>query len=588
MLKLAGYSTKTLHWREATVKSPRTKTKRRSITDCIVGAKSKDPMIELLNQNALLALFIVTSVGIGIGRLRFAGIQLGVSAVLFAGLLVGALATELEVPPFLSQLGLIVFLYAVGLSNGASFFRSLQNNRNRQLEFILLSLTLPLLMIVGAALLLGLTDEQAAGIYSGGETNTAALAAVIDLITASFPAERLSDSVAAVVVGYSLAYPAGVLCRLIPISIMERIWQIDYRAEAHALREIYPVGHEIVNHAIEVSNEGVLQRPLRELQREYGWDVVFGRHYHGETAVLSTGETLFERGDVIIVVGEAEKAEQAVRDLGRLAGNQLLDDQSVFLKRRVFVSNPDVVGQPLAALNLKETYGALITRVRRGDVDVVATPDTILELGDRVRIMAPRQEIDRLVDLFGDSYVQVSQVNLLPFGLGISLGLLLGMVTFSLPSGFAFRLGFAGGPLVVALVLGALRRTGPIVWTLPYSANQTLQQVGLILLLAGIGLSSGGTLAQSFAGSEAVVLLGTAALVVLFDMFVSLIIGYKLFRIPFSLLVGMLASQPAVLGYINEKSQTALPQIGFSTALPLNIILKVAFAQILLLILSRF
>lgn len=545
-------------------------------------------MIELLNHNVLFALFVVMSVGIAAGRIRFAGIQLGVSAVLFAGLAIGAFATELEVPPFLSQLGLIVFLYAVGLSNGASFFRTLRNNRNRQLEFILLSLTLPLMMTIGAALLLGLSDEEAAGIYSGAETNTAALAAVIDLITASFPAQRLSDSVAAVVVGYSLAYPAGVLCRLIPISLMERVWRIDYAAEAYALRDVYPVGHDIVNRAIEVQNAKMLQRPLRELQREYEWDVVFGRLYQGETAVLSTGDTLFDRGDVIIIVGEQEKADRAVNELGRLADKQFLDDQSVYVKRRVFVSNPDVVGQPLAALNLKEKYGALVTRVRRGDIDVVATPETILELGDRVRIMAPRLELDELVELFGDSYVQVSQVNLLPFGLGIALGLLLGTFTFSLPSGFAFRLGFAGGPLVVALILGALRRTGPVVWTLPYSANQTLQQVGLILLLSGIGLSSGGTLAQSFAGREAAVLLGTAAIVILFDTFVMIFVGYRLFRIPFSLLAGMIASQPAVLGYVSDKSKTALPQIGFSTALPLNIILKVAYAQALLLILSRF
>ncbi|MEM7331869.1 MAG: TrkA C-terminal domain-containing protein [Chloroflexota bacterium] len=546
-------------------------------------------MIELLNQNGLLALFVVMTIGIGFGRIRIWGIQLGVSAVLFAGLFVGALATELVVPAFISQLGLIIFLYAIGLSNGANFFRSLQNNRNRQLEFILFSLTLPMVLIIGAALLLGLSDEQAAGIYSGAETNTAALAALIDLITASYPLAELDQSLTAVVVGYSLAYPAGVLCRLIPISMMERFWRIDYQAEAYALRDVYPVGHEIVNRAILVTNKEMTNRSLRELQRVHRWDVVFGRLYQGETAVLSTGDTQLSLGDVIIIVGEQEKADQAVADMGENAAEQFLIDTSVYVKRRLFVSNPNSVGQPLAALDLKEKHGALVTRVRRGDIDVVANQETILELGDRVRVLAPRDEMPRLVDLFGDSYVAVSQVNLLPFGLGIAIGLLLGTITFSLPtSGFAFRLGFAGGPLVVALILGSLRRTGPIVWTLPYSANQTLQQVGLILLLAGIGLGSGGTLAESFQGSEALTVLGTAVVIVFFDMLMSLFIGYKLFKIPFSLLVGMLSSQPAVLGYVSEKAQTALPQIGFSSALPLNIILKVAYAQILLIILSRF
>lgn len=543
-------------------------------------------MIELLNNNALLALFVVMSIGIALGGISIWGIRLGVSAVLFMGLLIGALTPTLDIPAFIPQLGLIIFLYAIGLSNGANFFRSLQTNNNRQIQFILLSLLLPLVFILGATVWLNINPAEAAGVFSGVGTNTAALAAVIDLISASFPAESLNDALADVVVGYSLAYPAGVLCRLIAISMMERFWQIDYDAEAYALRDVYPVGREIVNRAIEITNNGVIERPLRELQRQFEWDVVFGRLYQKETAVLATGETNFNLGDVVIIVGEREKADQAVVDLGRLADGQFLDDQSVYVKRRVFVSNPDTVGQPLATLDLKEKYGAIVTRVRRGDVDLVANQETILELGDRVRVMAPKEEMNRVVDLFGDSYVSVSQVNLLPFSLGISLGLLVGMVTFSLPSGFAFQLGFAGGPLVVALILGALRRTGPIVWTLPYAANQTLQQIGLVLLLAGIGLRSGGELAESFAGPEALVLLGTAVAIVLLELFISLILGYKVFKIPFSLLIGMVASQPAVVGYVTSKSKSALPQIGYSMALPLNIILKVAFAQLILFILG--
>lgn len=545
-------------------------------------------MSDLLQQNPLLTLFFVTTLGIALGRIQIMGVQLGVSAVLFVGLLVGSQIPTLEVPSLIPQMGLVVFVYAIGVGNGASFFRSLQQSGRKQIGFIFFFLTVPVLIVAGLTAVFALEPSAAAGMYAGSATNTAAFAGLIDLIGETFGNGTATDATVAVVIGYSLGYPIGVIGRMLPIAIMERMWQIDYRAEAHALRDVYPVGGEIINQVITVSNTAVVDRPLREIQREHEFDVLFGRIWRNNEITFSNGDTLLKQGDIIAIAGEREKANRVVELFGEPGPADLLNDQTIYIKRRVFVSNPDVVGKPIAALDLKEQYGGLITRVRRGDTDLLAGRDTVLELGDRVRVLSRRTDMPAIVDLFGDSYAAVSQVNLLSFGLGLTIGLLLGMVTFSLPGGFAFRLGFAGGPLVVALMLGALRRTGPIVWTLPYSTNQTLQQLGLILLLSGIGVRSGTTLGNNFDGGNSLTLILAALIVVVGTMFLSLFVGYKLLKLPFGVVAGMLASQPAVLSYVSDRANNPLPQIGFSMALPIGVIMKVAYAQLLLLLLHRF
>ena len=205
------------------------------------------------------------------------------------------------------------------------------------------------------------------------------------------------------------------------------------------------------------------------------------------------GYRQLKEGDLLTVAGSPEELQELTAMLGKRAEVELSHDRKVYDTHRVFVSNPDVAGQSIASLNLVEKYQAVITRVRRGDVDLLARGDTVLELGDRIRFVARIKDVPKLFTYFGDSYHALSQIDLLSFGLGMAMGLLLGMISFQLPGGISFKLGFAGGPLIVALILGSLRRTGPIVWSLPYSANLTLRQVGLILLLASVGVRSGHT-----------------------------------------------------------------------------------------------
>lgn len=535
-------------------------------------------MIDLLHENPLLLLFMVTAIGYAVGQIRLFNIQLGVAAVLFVGLFFGALDPSLEIPLFVAQLGLVIYLYSIGLSSGALFFRTFEQQGKGYVRFVLFSLTFHAVLAVGAYFLFRLTAPHIAGTFAGSMTNTAALASILDTIGDD------TDLVAMAVVGYSLSYPIGVIGRIIILSTLPRLFKVDFEQEAHDLRNIYPTDQEIVNRVFEVTNEAVTTRPLRELQREMKWDVLFGRFQRDGITSLLSGDTWLQLGDVVIVAGEAAAADQVVQDVGRPVEDTFLLDQSQYVKRRLFVSNHDVAGQQIAALELKDQHGALITRVRRGDSDVLADGKTVLELGDRVRVLARRNDMPELVKLFGDSYVDVSRVNLLSFGFGITFGLLLGAIKIPVADGVTFQLGFAGGPLIVALILGALRRTGSFLWTLPYSANQTLQQVGLILLLAGIGVRSGNTLVSTVFDSTWWHIVAAASLIVLVGNIINLIIGYKIAKIPFSLLGGMEASQPAVLNYLSEKTGNELPYIGYAIALPIGIILKVAYAQILLLL----
>ena len=274
--------------------------------------------------------------------------------------------------------------------------------------------------------------------------------------------------------------------------------------------------------------------------------------------------------------------------LGEAAPEALELDRHTLDFRRIFVSNPLLVGKPLRELDLPRQQGAIITRLRRGDKEILPHGDTLLELGDRVRVVTRRENLDAVSRYFGDSYLRLSEVDVVSLGLGLALGLLLGMVPIPLPGGMSFTLGLAGGPLLVALLLGWLERTGPIVWSLPYSANLTLRQLGLTLFLAGIGTRSGHSFATTLGegGGWAIFLAGVlitcaAALSLLY-------LAHRWLRIPMGLCIGMLAglqTQPALLAFANEQARNDLPNIGYATVYPLATIAKILCAQALLLFL---
>ena len=546
-------------------------------------------VVEFLVEEPLLLLFIVSGLGYLLGHIKVKGISLGVAAVLFVGLAFGALSPDMRLPPILVDLGLIIFVYTIGLSSGPGFFASFRRKGLRDNTFIFLMLLLAALMTVAFAFLLNLKATVAAGMFAGSLTNTPALAGILETIARVAPADQLLVLETEPVIGYSVAYPMGVIGLLIAIYTMQRVYRIDYKAEAKTLRQYNIVEQDLYTRTALITNPAAVGVPVSELFRQYQWDVVLSRiKRHGELA-LATGETTFDAGDEVTLVGTPEEVDRAVAGLGEAASEQLELDRSDYDFRRIFVSNPTIAGRGLNDLDLPRTYGAIVSRVRRGDIDLLAHGDTVLELGDRVRVVAKRTDMPRLTALFGDSYKALSEVNLLSLSIGLAIGVLVGLIPIPLPGGVVITLGMAGGPLLVGLVLGAIRRTRGLVWTIPYSANLTLRQIGLSMLLAGIGIRSGYTFLTNFTASGGLQVFFAGMFITTTIAFLTLIIGYKVLKVPFGMLTGMLSglgTQPAALGFGLQQADNELPNLGYALVFPVATITKVIVAQLLLIFLS--
>jgi putative transport protein len=317
--------------------------------------------------------------------------------------------------------------------------------------------------------------------------------------------------------------------------------------------------------------------------------VVFGRVLRKAELLLPTPDFRLKLEDLVTVVGSPDDLVQVEALVGERSHVELDRDQSALDATRVFVSNGDVVGVPLGRLDLANRYQAIITRVRRGDLWFVPDGDTVLELGDRVRVTTRRDNIEAIEEFFGDSYKDLSEVSFLTFAMGLAAGLALGQLPIPLGQGIVFKLGFAGGPLAVALILGRFHRIGPLVWNFPYSANHTIRQFGLVLFAAGIGVISGEGF-RAIVSKDASVLplfMGAAFLVCFVADSLTMLLGHKLFGIPLNILFGILAgthTQPVVLGYASHHTGNELPNVGFATVYPLATILKIVLAQVLLVL----
>jgi putative transport protein len=542
-------------------------------------------MIKILIENPLLLVFIVAAVGYPLGRLKVYGISLGVGAVLFVGIAIGSLHPDLKSPEIVYVLGQALFVYTVGLAAGPAFIASLRRDgvRNNMLVAVVLCLAAALCITLQKSL--GLSSAVAAGMFAGSLTTSPALAGVLDAIKHTAPPELLDLMLAEPVVGFSATYPVGVIGVVLSIGLAQRLWKVDYAAEAIKLKK-GPDGEggETVTCTIKVHKLDHPGATLEDMRARNGWSVMFGRIKRGDHFFTARPETTLEPGDLVMAVGHQEELGEVALALGeRRRGIRI--DRTEYEYRRIFVSNPQVVGRSIADLHLHERFGDAVTRVRRGDEEYLPRDEMVLELGDMVRVLAHRDQMAQVSALFGNSYRKVSEVDIMTFSLGLVIGLCLGLVPFPFPGGGTMKLGYAGGPLIVALILGTFGRTGGMVWRLPYSANMTLRQIGLVLFLAGIGTRAGYTFVSTMSkgGGAAIFLAG--ALITTFASLSVLWIGYRCFKIPMSLLSGMVAgmhTQIAVLGFAKDQTGNDLPDQGYASVYPVATIGKIILVQIIL------
>lgn len=541
---------------------------------------------QMFLQNPLILLFFVCAIGYAVGKIKIFGGKIGVSATLFVGLIFGAINLGYKVPVIIFELGLVLFVYSIGISTGGAFFKSIKTNGLRDISFVTVTLSISVIIAIATFFILGITPELITGIYTGTSTNTPALAGVIQMVREK-NVSGLDEITQALTVGYTFSYPLGIIGVVFVFKIMKRVLKIDFKKEFNDLKKIYPLEDELSSKSVIILNQELIGKTLREISNLKKLDILFGRITHNDNSThLTNWDTRVNLKDNLMIIGNPVILEQAISFFGKESEHNISYDRKHYDVKTIFVSNPKIFGRELSSLNLSQKYDAIITRIRRGDVDMLAKPEVIIESGDRIRFVAKREELKDLSALFGDSYNAVSQVNLFSFGIGITLGLLIGAIEFSITDSISFKLGIAGGPLIMGLLLGAIGRTGSISWVPSYGVNTIMNQFGLILLLATIGLNSGSAFVMNIdSGIWKWALLGGTIISVL-SVFTSILIGYKLFKIPFSLLLGFLSNQPAILEFSKEMTGNRVPLIAYSVMFPIALIAKVLFAQLLYLILS--
>jgi putative transport protein len=538
--------------------------------------------MQLLRDNPILLLFLVLALGHVLGRIQIAGFGLGVAAVLFVGLGFGAWDAGLKLPDFVYTFGLTLFVYTMGISSGPGFFTSFRQKGLRENLLVLSVILIAAFFTMALGSLLHFNGAFAAGLFSGALTNTPALAAVLDVLKASGANEA---SMAAPVVGYSVAYPAGVIGMLFAVFLAAK-WSRRHpqgQVAASAGPKADPL---LESWVVQVTRSELAAQTIRQLRKKGALRVSFARVKRQDTVMIATDETRLQLGDLVSIVGQLSCLEHAEQFLGERCDEQLDRDRSVIDFRRIFVSKKAVTEKTLDSLEIGARFGAVVTRVRRGDVEFVPNHDTVLEPGDRVRVVAPRQRMEEIAKYLGDSYRALSEIDVVTFSIGIALGLLLGRLPIPLPQGGSFELGFAGGPLIVGLILGRLGRTGSFVWTLPYSANLTLRQLGMVLFLAGIGIRSGYAFATTLQeGGGVWLMMLTGALITFTFAGLIFVVGGLVFKLPFPQLAGIMAgaqTQPAILAYAVEQSGNDQPNMAYATVYPIAMLSKIAIVQFIL------
>ncbi|HWR36728.1 MAG TPA: aspartate:alanine exchanger family transporter [Clostridia bacterium] len=538
-------------------------------------------LVSTLVGSPIMTLFVVIGLGYLLGTLSIFGFRFGVAGVLFVGIAIGALDKAIALPEIIPSLGLIIFVYTIGIQSGPAFFASFKKQGLRDNGVALGLLIFGALLTLGLGHAMHLSAPRIAGLYSGALTNTPAVAAARERLLFQSQSENLTpDQVRDLsdqpIVAYGLAYPMGVIGVLLCFQLMRRVWKVD-ASEAQETPAIR--AQDFV-----VKNPGVVGRTigdLLQLHKDSGF-VVSRIRKDGETQLVSS-DTHLSEGDIVVVVGDESGIERARHLFGEPSPEQIELDRSELDFRRVFVSAPEVVGKRIGDLNLDTTLQATITRVRRGDVDVVPSAETILEFGDHIRVLTRRANFASVSQFFGDSIRGTAETDFGSVAIGMVLGALLGMVPMPLPGGSVVRLGLAGGPLLVALVLGKIERTGRITWRIPVSANLTLRQVGLLLFLAGVGTRAGFSFWQTLQSNGwQIVVAGT---VVTFAVaLATLFVGHKLLKMPYDSVMGMASgihTAPASLAYAVNVSRNERPSVAYTTVYPMAMIAKIILAQLL-------
>lgn len=528
-------------------------------------------MLAFLAEQPLLTLFLIMAVGLAVGKINFFGISLGAAAAMFVALGLSAANPDIVVPPFVYQFGLAIFVYVIGLNFGRSFFEDFRR-RGWKMSLVVIILFFVLAGLTTAAVrFFDLDPAQAVGMLAGSQSSTPGMAAVVETLGGN----------SAPVVGYSLAYPGCIIATILVAAIGAPLFGI--------------------NHVKDAKEEGMLSEPLKwkavRLTKDHGITVGELAEYTGEAViatrclrtsndhVLADPNMELRAGMELLLNGTIPALERAIAILGEEIQLHLHEEDGL-IYRRLTVSNPKVAGRTIGELDTL-SHGFLIARIRRGDTQIVPNENTVLYYSDRVRVVTAPGRLDSVRNFLGDSESKLGNVDLFPFALGLLIGLLFGAIPIPLPGGTTLSFGFGGGPIVVGLILGALGRTGPIHWQMPFHAKQTISTLGLTLFLAGVGTSAGGQFRDAMSDPTSLKYMGVGVVLSLVSAIGIGLVCTLVLRLKFDEAMGVAAgmtTNPAVMAYLNSQTGTQLAERGYATVYPTTIIGKILMCQMLALI----
>lgn len=516
-----------------------------------------------LEQQPMMALFLTIAIGYLVGEINIKGFSLGVGAVLFVALGMGWFAPKSVPAAMVGTLGLALFLYAVGIQYGKQFFTGLTSPNGRRANFMALIGVL----FAGAVSIvfvktMGINLGYGLGLFAGSGTSTPTLQAAIEALKNNDPA-----------VGYSVAYPFGVAGPILFLYIVFMVLKPKIDTSVASGLEML----EIIVHNPEVSGKTV-EEVMTTLPA--GVQIV-ARRRHGMNEP-ATATCVLEEEDVLLAVSASkEELDEASHSLGEAAPGHFVKDRGHIDYLRVFASRPAVVGRALADLQLPGEDGSVVLHVRRGDTELMAKSDLVLEFGDRIGILTNRDRFAAMRKFFGDSIRGTAEFSYISIGLGMALGFLLGAIPVPLPFVGKLLVGLAG-VLIVALILGTMRRTGGMNWTIPLSANLVLRNLGLTLFLAQVGMSSGPKFAATVS-QTGFQMLGLGAAILAALVVPIMILGLFVYRMRFDEVAGIVAGacgNPAILAYSTRLAPTDRPDLGYAMIFPGMTIVKILFVDI--------
>lgn len=530
-------------------------------------------MFESLLQSSYFALFLIVALGFILGKINFRGISLDVSAVIFIALLFGHFGVV--IPKELGNFGLVLFIFTIGIQAGPGFFGSFKSKGK-----VLVTITL---LIVGSACftgvaskyILGIETDEIVGLIAGALTSTPGLAAAIDATKSS------SASIA-----HGIAYPFGVIGVILFVKLLPKMLGIDLKAEErrleHKQKEKYP---SLQTGTFRITNGGIFGKSLTQLQIRTMTGAVISRIRHGEKTELPMPESVLYENDLVKAVGN----ESALDQLGVLLGERTVEDlplaQSYEL-RLLLITNKEVIGKSLGNLNLQGNFNCTVTRVRRSGIDLSPAPELVLKFGDKLTIVGHQDSLTELAKLLGNDEKRLSDTDFFPIAMGIVLGVIFGKINISFSDSVSFSPGLTGGILIVALVLSALGKTGPIIWSMSGSANQLLRQLGLLLFLAEVGTSAGTNLVATFQESGWM-LFAVGFAITLIPMIVAVLIGYFVCKISIFDLMGTITggmtSTPG-LAAADSMTDSDTPSVAYATVYPIAMVFLIVFIQIIALL----